>query len=75
MENFCVVILESDNFSKCYQTSFNKMSQSVMASGDVFKIDISRATGPEATWKNKNKDNMLKKWRPNYEMLIEKIAK
>lgn len=75
MENFCVVILESDNFSKCYQTSFNKMSQSVMASGDVFKIDISRATGPEATWKNKNNDNMLKKWRSNYEMLIEKIAK
>ena len=51
------------------------MSQSVMASGDVFKIDISRATGPEATWKNKNNDNMLKKWRSNYEMLIEKIAK
>lgn len=75
MENFIVVILESDKFSKCYQTSFNKMSQSVLPTGNVFKIDISRATGPEATWKDKNQDNMLKKWRANYEWLIGNIQR
>lgn len=74
MENFVIVILESDNFSKCYQTSCNKMSQSVMPTGDVYKVDISRATGPEATWKNKNSDNMLKEWRTSYELLISKIG-
>ncbi len=69
MENYCAVILESPIANRCYQTSMNRKSQVVKEVDGMFGIDLSRTTGPEAIWKNK--DGMQARWRNAYEMLID----
>lgn len=69
MENFCAVVLESDDINKCYQCGKNRTAQVVKADNGVFRIDLDRASGPEAIWKNK--PGMMKAaWRKNFEWLI-----
>lgn len=41
--------------------------------GGKFGIDLSRTTGPEAIWKNKNLIGMRGEWRQNYEALLRYI--
>lgn len=69
MENFCAVILESPIANRCYQTSKNRKSQVVKEVDGKFGIDLSRTTGPEAIWQNKN--GMKASWREGYETLID----
>lgn len=69
MENFCAVILESPIANRCYQTSKNRKSQVVKEVDGKFGIDLSRTTGPEAIWQNKN--GMKACWRDAYEVLID----
>lgn len=69
MENFCAVILESDNINKCYQCGKNRTAQVVKEVDGSWGIDLERATGPEAIWKNKQ--GMRASWRKNYEWLVE----
>lgn len=71
MENYCAVILESDNINKCYQCGKNRTAQVVRAEDDAFGIDLNRTTGPEAIWKNKV--GMRSAWRKNYEWLVENV--
>ncbi|MBR6104853.1 MAG: carbon-nitrogen hydrolase family protein [Paludibacteraceae bacterium] len=71
MENFCAVVLESNNFNKCYQCGSTHNSQMVPAVNGKFNIDFGRMSGPESTWKNKNQGFMKKSWRENYEYLIQ----
>lgn len=69
MENFCAVILESDNINKCYQCGKNRTAQVVKAVDGYWGIDLERTSGPEAIWKNKQ--GMRATWRANYEWLVE----
>ena len=69
MENFCAVILESDDLNKCYQCGKNRTSQVVRAVNGTFGIDLNRTSGPDTIWKNKT--DMRASWRKNYEWLVE----
>ena len=73
MENFCAVILESDDLNKCYQCGMNRTSQVVRAVDGEFGIDLNRTSGPDAIWKNKA--GMQASWRENYEWLVENAEK
>ena len=73
MENYCAVVLESDDINKCYQTGKNRTAQVVGATDGAFGIDLDRTTGAEAIWKNK--PGMKASWRKNYEWLIDHAAK
>lgn len=68
MENFCAVILESQNINKCFQTGKNRTAQVLASSNGTFQIDLDRTSGPEAIWKNKQ--GMRESWRKNYEWLV-----
>jgi predicted amidohydrolase len=68
MENFCAVVYASDSVSKCYQTGKNRTAQVLKPVNGKFQIDLSRTTGPESIWKNK--EGMRASWRRNYEWLI-----
>ncbi len=73
MENFCAVILESDNINECYQCGKNRTAQVLQSENGKFGIDLDRTTGPEAIWKNK--DGMKVDWRENAEWLIQEMGK
>lgn len=73
MENFCAVILESDNINECYQCGKNRTAQVLKSENGKFGIDLDRTTGPEAIWKNK--DGMKAGWRENAEWLIYEMGK
>ena len=73
MENFCGVILESKNINSCYQSGKNRTAQVIEVIDGEYRIDLSRTTGPEAIWKNK--DGMRASWRNNFEWLVDKISK
>ncbi len=73
MENFCAVILESDNINECYQCGKNRTAQVLQSENRKFGIDLDRTTGPEAIWKNK--DGMKAGWRENAEWLIHEMGK
>lgn len=73
MENFCAVVLESNNINKCYQCGKNRTAQVVKATDDFWGIDLERTSGPEAIWKNK--PGMKAAWRKNYEWLVENAEK
>lgn len=66
-ENFIGVILISPEFTKCYQSGFNKNVQVVPIQNNIFGIDTSRMGGPEVIWKES------KVWRAGYEMLMQYI--
>ena len=68
MENYCAVILESDNLKKCYQCGQNRTAQVVMETNGYFGIDLNRTGGPETIWRNKNYTKAC--WRENLEWLI-----
>ena len=69
MENFCAVVFESEEGSKCYQCGKNRTAQVVKATDGIFGIDLDRTSGPEAIWKDK--PGMRKSWRKNYEWLVQ----
>ena len=71
MENYCAVLLVSDKFSKCYQTTDNRKSQLVAPEGEAYNLDLGRMGGPEAIWKNKH--GMRGAWRSGYERLIDSL--
>jgi len=71
MENFCAVILESPNINHCYQTGNNRTAQVIPVENGYYGIDLSRTSGPEAIWKNKQ--GMKSDWRNNFEWLISQI--
>lgn len=71
MENYCAVILESDNINHCYQTGQNRTAQIVQPRDGKYGIDLARTSGAEAIWKNKQ--GMRATWRDNFEFLIGKI--
>lgn len=69
MENFCAIILESENVNKCYQCGKNRTAQVVKAVNGFYGIDLDRTSGPEAIWKNKV--GMKASWRNNFEWLVD----
>ena len=71
MENFCAVVLQSPNIKHCYQTGNNRTAQVIPVEDRYYGIDISRTSGPEAIWKNKQ--GMKSEWRKNFEWLIEQV--
>jgi hypothetical protein len=73
MENFCAVIVESDNINNCYQCGKNRTAQVLKSENGKFGIDLDRTTGPEAIWKNKGTD-MKACWRENVEWLIHNMC-
>ena len=73
MENFCAVILESNNITKCYQCGKNRTAQVVKENNGFFGIDLERTSGPEAIWKNK--EGMKAAWREHYEWLVNYAKK
>jgi len=73
MENFCAVIIESDNIHECYQCGKNRTAQVLQSEDQKFGIDLDRTSGPEAIWKNK--DGMKACWRENFEWLIYEMDK
>lgn len=68
MENYCAVILASDNINKCYQCTDSRAAQVVKAENEQWHFDTSRTGGPETIWKNKS--GMKASWRKNIEWLI-----
>ena len=72
MENFCAVILESENICNCYQSGKNRTAQVVEPENGFYRIDLDRTTGPEAIWKTK--PGMKASWRTNAEWLIKKLS-
>ena len=68
MENFCAVILESNNINKCYQCGKNRTAQVIKEVNGVWGIDLERTSGPEAIWKDKQ--GIRASWRNNYEWLV-----
>lgn len=73
MENFCAVVFESAEGSKCYQCGKNRTAQVVKARDGIFGIDLDRTSGPEAIWKDKK--GMRKSWRKNYEWLVQNATR
>jgi len=73
MENFCAVIVESDNIYNCYQCGKNRTAQVLKSENGMYGIDLDRASGPEAIWKNKGAD-MKAGWRENFEWLIYQMG-
>lgn len=73
MENYCAVIIESENINECYQCGKNRTAQVLQSDGGNFGIDLDRTTGPEAIWKNKV--GMKASWRENFEWLIYEMNK
>jgi len=72
-ENFCAVILKSNDLQKCYQVGNCKNSQTIKLVNGAFGIDLSRTTGPEALWKNKEVIGVRKEWRIGYNVLLKHI--
>jgi len=72
-ENYVTLILESDNINKCYQPTNNHDAQIIKAEKGSYFIDIKRASGPEAIWRNKRL--MRKEWRKGFEILIDNMIK
>ena len=72
-ENFCAVILKSKDLQKCYQVGNCKNSQTIKLVNGAFGIDLSRTTGPEALWKNKEGMGVRKEWRKGYNVLLKHI--
>jgi hypothetical protein len=73
MENFCAVIVESDNINNCYQCGKNRTAQVLKSENGMYGIDLDRTSGPEAIWKNKGAD-MKAGWRENFEWLIHEMG-
>ena len=68
-ENFCAVVYYSPSFNSCYQSAYTKNIQVIQEENGLFKLDLSRMTGPESVWKNKS--GMRALWRNGYEVLID----
>ena len=74
MENYCAVILVSENINKCYQSGQTRTVQVVKAINGYWKIDLNRTSGPETIWKDKDV-GMKASWRTNYEWLVENVGR
>ena len=70
MENFCAVILSSNNINQCIQSGRNRTAQVVKEENGKFGLDLSRTGGPEVIWRNK--EGMKACWRSNFELLINR---
>lgn len=75
MENFCAVILVSENLTKCFQCGNTRTAQVVAQVDGKFGIDLRRTGGPETIWRNKRNKKTGKietkvHWRDNIEWLI-----
>ena len=68
MENFCAVLFETKEMSKCYQCGKNRTAQVLKPVDGNFEIDLDRTSGPEAIWRNKQ--GMKATWRENFEWLV-----
>lgn len=68
MENYCAVILASQNLTKCFQCGKNRSAQVVKPVNGKFGIDLRRTGGPETIWRDK--PGMKARWRENIEWLI-----
>lgn len=70
MENYCAVILTSNNINMCYQASQNRGSQIIAINKAYeFGLDLDRTKGPELVWKKAPET-----WRKGYEKLIKVIS-
>ena len=67
MENFCVVIHESDYGNYCYQCGLSKTAQVVKPNAGYYDVDLSRAGGPDSIWRQHAK------WKRNLDFLIDKL--
>lgn len=74
MENFCALIVESENINNCYQSGQNRTAQVLKPEKGIYRIDLNRTSGPEAIWKNKP-TGMKASWRENFEWLIHEMVK
>lgn len=74
MENFCAVIVESDNINNCYQSGKNRTAQVLKSDNGKYGIDLDRTTGPEAIWRDKP-EGIKAIWRKNVEWLIYEMEK
>ncbi len=72
IENYCAVMLVSNNIQECYQATENKKAQRLELIDGGFWLDLSRCSGPNALWQNR-KLMMQKDWRINYELLLKRI--
>ena len=72
-ENFCAVLLISNNITKCYQSTKAKDSQVLKLENNKYIVDLKRMGGPESIWRGKS--DMKSKWRKGYEELINYVAK
>lgn len=72
-ENFCIVLLMSDQINECIQVGMTKNVQIVKCVNGRYGLDLKRATGPESFWKNNPKMGVKKEWRDNYELLINRL--
>ena len=69
VENCCAVILESDKFNKCYQSTYCKDSQIITPKKGFFGLDLRRTNGPKHTGLHQNKQ-----WNPNIDFLVGKLS-
>lgn len=69
VENLCAVILESDKFNKCYQSTYCKDSQIIKPTNGFYGIDLRRTNGPKHTGLHQNKQ-----WNQNIEYLVSKLS-
>ena len=69
MENFCAVILLSENINMCFQCGNTRTAQVVKEEKGKFGLDLSRTGGPQVIWRNKR--GMRADWRSNFELLVD----
>ena len=69
VENLCAVVLESDKFNKCYQSTYCKDSQIIKPTNGFYGIDLHRTNGPKHTGLHQNKQ-----WNQNIEYLVSKLS-
>ena len=69
IENYCAVILESDKYNKCYQSTYCKDSQIIAPTKGFFGLDLRRTNGPKHTGLHQNKQ-----WNQNIDYLISKLS-
>ena len=69
MENYCAVIISSNNINQCFQCGMNRTAQVVQKENGKYGLDLNRTGGPETIWRNK--EGMKASWRNNIEWLID----
>ncbi|MEQ8235285.1 MAG: carbon-nitrogen hydrolase family protein [Syntrophomonadaceae bacterium] len=74
MENYCAVLLLSQDYVRCYQCGKNRTAQVLKLVDEKYALDLSRMGGPETIWRD-TPGMMEAHWRKGYELLLKRLIR